>query len=352
MKKILFAVLSAVMPLLAMAQTTDAQMATLQHGDKTTVFYGEEAFVNAYNAAADSADIITLSSGKFNVPNRISKSISVYGAGFENDTITGAIATVLNGTLYLQNGDSMNEDGVTVKGGKKIDGCHFEGLKCSISFCGNGNTPINKITIAKCNLNHATQSNPIPTSIDNIIFRQNYINNLTIYNLHCNNLLLSNCFIEYLGLHESSHRTINIDHCIIKSRSSGSNYFTGNILVTNCISYFSLSANCTSKNNIFVGNISVGTDNVGDTNWTGIGNAGIWAEEGNDGSYSEDKTFELKYPNKYIGTDGTQVGLHGGEYPWNKIPSTPRLMESNIDLKTSAEGILKVSIKVEAQTKK
>jgi len=35
-------------------------MTTLQHGDQTYVFYGPDALVGAYNAAADSADVITL----------------------------------------------------------------------------------------------------------------------------------------------------------------------------------------------------------------------------------------------------------------------------------------------------
>ena len=349
MKKILFAVLSAVMPLLAMAQTTDAQMATLQHGDKTTVFYGEKAFVNAYNAAADSADIITLSSGKFNVPNRISKSISVYGAGFENDTITGAIATVLNSTLYLQNGDSVNEDGVTIKGSKKIDGCHFEGLDTDFYFYNNDNIPISNITIAKCKSEYINNNdNKLP--FENIKISQCRILKLSGTNNLWTNLLISNCHVNHISI-ENTSNTLHIDHSILIDINNR-DYRLKNATITNSIIYCSLDKSCTSKNNIFVGNISIGTDNVGGTNWTGIGNAGIWAEEGNDGTYSEDKTFELKYPNKYIGTDGTQVGLHGGEYPWNKIPSTPRLMESNIDLKTSAEGILKVSIKVEAQTKK
>ena len=351
MKKILFAVLSAVMPLLAMAQTTDAQMATLQHGDKTTVFYGEEAFVNAYNAAADSADIITLSSGKFNVPDFISKSISVYGAGFENDTITGAIATALNGSLGLKNGDSVNEDGVTVKGGKKIDGCHFEGLNTSFYFNKNGDTPICNITIAKCK-SERIQYSSSDLSFENIRISQCRIGLFHSPSSLWTNLLISNCHVNQINL-ENTSNTLHVDHSILFDiNNNSSSYRLKNATITNSIIYRSLDKSCTSKNNIFVGNISIGTDNVGGTNWTGIGDAGIWAEEGNDGTYSEDKTFELKYPNKYIGTDGTQVGLHGGEYPWNKIPSTPRLMESNIDLKTSAEGILKVSIKVEAQTKK
>lgn len=123
-------------------------------------------------------------------------------------------------------------------------------------------------------------------------------------------------------------------------------------LYTNSILYGPLSSGSTSKNNIFVGqSSSIGTGVQGSNNWTNIANAGVYAADGEDGTYAEDKTFELKYPKKYVGTDGTEIGLHGGNYPWNKIPCTPRIMESDIDTKTSADGKLKVSIKVEAQTK-
>ena len=80
--------------------------------------------------------------------------------------------------------------------------------------------------------------------------------------------------------------------------------------------------------------------------WRQVGHA-----EGEDGTYAEDKDFALKYPNRYMGNDGTQVGLHGGAYAWNKIPVLPRITECTIDTNDVANGKLKVSIKAEAQTK-
>jgi hypothetical protein len=90
---------------------------------------------------------------------------------------------------------------------------------------------------------------------------------------------------------------------------------------------------------------------LGENNWVGLDNASVWATEGEDGSYAETKDFALKDPSLYIGTDGTEVGLHGGAYPWNKIPSIPRITECTIDTENAANGTIKVSIKAEAQTK-
>ena len=63
----------------------------------------------------------------------------------------------------------------------------------------------------------------------------------------------------------------------------------------------------------------------------------------NDLAWDGVKTFKLKYPEEYIGTDGTQVGLYGGPYPYNPTPSIPQIKESHIDTTVAANGKLKVS---------
>lgn len=346
MKKFVFAVLSAVMPLLAMAITTDVQMATLQHGNKTTVFYGVNAFVDAYNSAADSADVIILSSGRFNTPGTICKSISVYGAGFENDTITGTKRTEMNG-LSLKHADGVDDYGEVVKGGKPVNGSYFEGIcftnTTPFKILDNSGVPVKNITIRKCSFLYILNNDAsfiIQTNTENVNVIQCNIQRLELTgNALIKNLNITNCIIHNRmgGDYASSSSTISIRNSILRGLYRNYNY-----LISNSILYGSIGSGATSKNNIFIGVDNTGTNNSNDVNWTGINEVGVWADTG---------YYELKYPKKYIGTDGTQVGIYGGEYPWNIIPSTPRLLESDIDTKTSAEGILKVSIKVEAQNK-
>ena len=64
-----------------------------------------------------------------------------------------------------------------------------------------------------------------------------------------------------------------------------------------------------------------------------------------------EKDFALKYPKKHTGNDGTEIGLHGGTYAWNKIPLIPRITSYELDTSNAANGTIKVSIKAEAQTK-
>ena len=58
--------------------------------------------------------------------------------------------------------------------------------------------------------------------------------------------------------------------------------------------------------------------------------ADIFADSEN-GDYSPTRTFELKAPDTYVGTDGTPIGLSGGA-GWNKVPSNPYVSKVNTTL--------------------
>lgn len=336
-------------PACATAQTTDALVATLQHGDETKVFTGTDAFINAYNAAADSADIITLSSGTFNSPQYVRKSITVYGAGWETDG-AGTAPTYISGNIYLQNRDIVDEDGNSIKGGGKLSGLHFEGLyfgnilfeNYSSYFSDQYWKDLKNLTFKKCYFNAIVTNCPS----ENIKIEQCYIKGHNIGGnenvgstrpLFHKNLHISNCHLTYINATNGS--TVFVENCILSGTTYNSPAF-----YSNCIIYGILNQGSTANRNIFVARNSAGSGVLeNEPNWYNIQESGIFA----DGAKAN-RTFELKYPNKYIGTDGTQVGVHGGRYPWSKIPATPRIVESNIDTETSAEGKLKVSIKVEA----
>lgn len=363
-RNFLVAIMTVVSVFMAKAQNNELPMATLEHGDQTLVFTGVDAFTAAYAAACDKGDVITLSSGVFNFTingaKPFSKSLTVRGAGFEDDAATGTKATVVNNGLTIGNEEitSYDDDGNPVVNVRKADGCKFEGISFKNKEI-NIQNGMNDITFIKCKFGDITagsyiQENKKNGFVSSFTIRQCVfwrINPYRImgenYSITIQNLYVTNSHFSYIGGFASTS-TIKVDHSVVTEENKHAILFA-----TNSILYSSLRAGSTAKNNIFVGlNSSIGDDVQDfDNNWTSVTNAGVWAAEGEDGSYAKDKTFELKYPNKYIGNDGTQVGLHGGNYPWNKIPSMPRIVESNIDTRTSADGKLKVNIKVEAQTK-
>ena len=80
----------------ATAQTT--QLATLQHQDQVSIFYGAESLKRAVAAASD-GDVITLSAGQFDAPT-FDKELTVRGAGMGIIDAPGySIPTIINGTI-------------------------------------------------------------------------------------------------------------------------------------------------------------------------------------------------------------------------------------------------------------
>lgn len=325
------------------AQVTELRMATLIQGSKTSVYYGEQAFINAYKAADDTLGVIILSSGEFRTP-AIQKSISVYGAGMEDNEETKTGKTVVYG-LSIQAYKTYDEKGKEYY--KFPNGCHFEGLSV------NGDITIWKdnsqkaelydLYIKKCSAQNIYY---YYTTSHNTLITQSYINYVNpFYNgsgYTQDNFRISNCYLGSLSNSDLTSR-INVDHCIVE-RSTGIAYYTNNIIFGNVYE------NSTVYNNIFGTKAGMSSPVTADNNWMNIANNGIFAAEGEDGTYAAGKDYALKYPQKYIGTDGTEVGLNGGTYKWNPTPCLPRITSSEIDTRTSTDGKLKVSIKVEAQT--
>lgn len=91
-----------------MAQTT--LVATLTHGEVTTEYYGENAFVAAVGASVD-GDLITLSEGLFTGPT-INKSLNIRGNGVGSTVITSKV-TLDKSTDEDEANHWLNIEGIT-----------------------------------------------------------------------------------------------------------------------------------------------------------------------------------------------------------------------------------------------
>lgn len=105
------------------------------------------------------------------------------------------------------------------------------------------------------------------------------------------------------------------------------------------------------QNNIFASspsfNNSSGHNNIGNIN----PNALFTSFSGN--SYSPTDNYHLQ-PNSIginAGTDGTDIGIYGGPFPWKEgaVPSNPHVQFININGNTNPNGTLPVNINVNAQ---
>ena len=68
------------------------------------------------------------------------------------------------------------------------------------------------------------------------------------------------------------------------------------------------------------------------------------------GNYNDAQNFELtdEAKTKYLGDDGTEVGIHGGNLPFSPNPTNPRITKFNVASKSTADGKLSVDIEVKA----
>lgn len=51
---------------------------------------------------------------------------------------------------------------------------------------------------------------------------------------------------------------------------------------------------------------------------------------------------------EYVGNDGTEIGIYGGNLPWSTRILSPQITKCNVASKTTADGKLSVDIEVKA----
>ena len=66
--------------------------------------------------------------------------------------------------------------------------------------------------------------------------------------------------------------------------------------------------------------------------------------------YNDSELFTLTETAKakYLGTDSKQVGIYGGNLPYEEDPTTPQITKCNVAAKSTADGKLSVDIEVKA----
>jgi hypothetical protein len=312
-KRFIFSVIALCCTMVAWAQSNQSVTAILQHvvdGNETVkVYVGKEAFKNAYTDAVN-GDVITLSSGSFDVPSAFQKELSVYGAGYEEDAASGTAVTTLNNSINIKDIESLSN-------------LHFEGLRINSTItC---NIPISNMVISKCLCEYVYLYGATCTdiTIQQCVIKsgvqgKNNSNNIT----KAENLRIKNCIMGGAQTFDPSS-TAQIDHCLLtaKTNPTTQNPYIYPFIYTNCIFgkkgegvnitgtlqycivswYFS----CNNPNNVL------------DLRTAAVFTDGDWASE-----YSADRTYTLLKPDEWIGNDNTQIGIHGG-MGFSKVPSTP-----------------------------
>lgn len=330
--------LVAVLACMAVGYAQSALVATLNHGEAVSVFYGASALAEAYDTATH-GDVITLSSGTFSSVN-LAKNITVRGAGMDE---TGP-CTRINGNFYLYG----VPDSVDATGHLTLEGLYHDG---KISYSQLSTPPIKNAHFVKCRLNEVSGFNS--GILQNAVFLQCRIKGkLSLSSssyAHCINSVIYNPEV----LSSAKDSQFEFTNCLVIGSPNNWDYslFTNCILKGSSNSY--VPSSCMVSNSLGIGysNNSYNIfQNLYPANKYGtIKNSDIATIfKTFTGTYTDTETFELTDEAKaqYLGTDGTEVGIYGGNLPFTTESSLPKIKKFNVASKSTEDGKLKVEIEV------
>ncbi len=158
----------------------------------------------------------------------------------------------------------------------------------------------------------------------------NSVINVLQSNNENSSIVFQNTFINDV----SYNAIATFENCILSSHYTEGNSYVN--LHKNCIIKYCLGL----KGNMFANVLTLSNCWYSDKTI-------IW---GTDKGYSDTDLYELTEAAKsqYTGSDGKEIGIHGGYKPFLSTPSHPQITKRDIATKTSG-GKLKVDITVEAQ---
>ena len=296
--------------------------ALLQHNGEVTLFDGDKV-QDAVDAAVD-GDIIYLTLGTFQ-PFNVTKKITIRGTG-ETSVIDGSVTINIPNAPTLTNPvlETLSVTGnVTVSSaisnllirqcnissvlgltgaisGGKIERCKIS----SVSFSGT----IQDFTIDRCNIT----TFPLSSSIQSMTVVNTRIQSLSASSGATNNTTFVNCYLTF---------------------SSASN-FSGTII--NSILSHTDRTNKTINSSVLVNTLIIRTYNYNNSNYIydmSVGSSSVTQDCYIVSSSSTDaSTLQSK---GYLGTDGTIVGIYGGDTPYDDnmlVAKVPKVTSSDLDL--------------------
>ena len=325
MKRLFLSLVSAIaLGLGAMAQ--DSRVATLQHGTNFRNYYGTYAFISAHADAAD-GDVITLTEGEFN-GCEVTKAITVRGEGMGK--------TVLTKGSFLFNIPKDCPYSLCLEGLRLKTNAWFQQENIVIQSTGGSASAL----ISKCDFaaSYIGFNNCSAVIIDSHIWK----------GIQSSGNSSVNCINSKLTAIEGS--TFDIQNCIIDGNGF-SNQVTNSIIKNSIIYSVCTIDNTNTTSNCLVKEGSSGFANSWYIKTEVDPNPDPWGEDPEtpvlwDELFGEDYHLTDAAAATYIGTDGTQVGIWGGAYPWNETPDYP--LVNKLEVKGIHEdGKLQVKINVE-----
>ena len=347
MKKYFVTLFLSVFCFVVQVSAQSSVIATLFHDGDIKTFYGTDALRSAH-AAAVHGDVITLSSGSFTATN-ITKAVTLRGAGMEYDSISVTEPTIISGSFSIQiASDSTLQNNNLV----------MEGIYHNAGGVITVNGSLKNPQFVKCRL-YEIMCSSIGTS--GYMYYANFINcviadivyfhtlgsatfvNCYLYNLSQQNDQSSHEFQNCVVIDDSFSKVYNtvFRNCFLYATSGTSTY---NKLPSSSPAYNCVALSATSSTNIFANQSN--TTNTQASSFSDVFKT--WTGS----SLANFKTERLELTDaaktKYLGRDGTQIGIYGGSIPSDPRPSNPQITKLNVASKSTADGKLSVDIEVKA----
>ena len=318
-----------------------ALVATLQHGENVSVFYGANALVQAHDAAV-CGDIITLPSGTFTAHNGIviTKAITLRGSGCILDTITNVEPTIIPYIVVdIPEGDN----------GFLCEGFYFEYLNIDQLY---------NSKFIKCNIDNVSSSNG-SSDTQNIDFI-----NCIIKDFNCQlgfaNFQFFNSVVNLNnagyrpGVHYENGLSF-INSIVFLSTSNTDGILAQNSILLGCLEFNeSLFTNCVNIG-CYGHNINMFSNQQNSTNlsleeysdcFESFNGYDFYWGSSEEFSYSERYILREDFASSFLGTDGTEVGIHGGLAPYNTRPNYMVMKRGNVAVQSTVDGKLSVDIEV------
>jgi len=321
---------------------------------------GTPAFFQQVDSAiihSQNGDTIYIPGGSWNISIPINKCLHFIGVGNNPDSTRVTSYTQIIGQMILLTGSD----------GGSIEGISFnEGLSFGSS---SANQNVNNYKVSRCfipigiNLGYQMPSNSSNNIFsENIIghingynstqnaFYNNFINTLEYFN--SNNIFYNNIFFQagVMCCPTCWYETSTIANVFNSTFRNNIFPWPNNTFPAICSSV----TNCFFDNNIFMQNTSspIAPGSMENNNIFNQPQGSIFVKQSGSGfDYNQDYHLQSSCPGKNAGTDGTDIGIYGGAFPWKEgsVPSNPHFQTVKIAPKTDANGNLNVNIKVQAQ---
>lgn len=320
MKK-LFLLLTAAIACSLGIMAQESRVATLQHGTNITAYYGADALGAAHYNAVD-GDVITLSAGEFKGLT-FNKALTIRGEGWEKTIISsGCTFNIPNGSAYT---------------------LYLEGLRMNGDNYFNGTDDTEKVVISKCLHIDLNNGRDISFNKCNATIVQS---NIQINRIIANNASNVTCVNSILyRLYGQSQGRFDVQNCILTNTNNSwpheinlSSIKNSIICCVQSLNETNTSSHCLVKEgssgfaNSWYIQINPDQFDTEAISWTDL--------------FSNEYQLTEDAAATYLGTDGTQVGIYGGMYPYETTPDYPLVKRLDV-IGSHKDGKLNIKINVE-----